>query len=143
MKGRAFETWGTPFSNGLATVTEAVPGWANRPAPTVAINCVLDTKVVLSGAPFHCTIDAWTKPVPVSERVNAGSPTYALLFERLRSVGGYMVSVTAFDTAFDWESARSTTRICAVPGCAIRLAGTNTVIWVAVTLKTAVGGRGV
>ena len=91
-----------------------------------------------SGAPFHCAMDAWTKPVPVSERVKVGSPTFADTGVMLVSAGGagLMVRVTAFDCG----PPEPPIVTCAVPGCAIRLAGTDTVSCVALTK---VVGRGI
>ncbi len=50
----------------LATVMAAVPTPAMSAALTWAWTCVVETKVVVRGLPFHCTVDAALKPVPIT-----------------------------------------------------------------------------
>ena len=56
------------------TVTKAVPGDEIRLGATVAVNCVLFTKFVGSGEPFHSTVPIESKPVPMTVRVKTGPP---------------------------------------------------------------------
>ena len=66
-----------PPGVGLTTVTDAVPAVKTSVAGTVAVNCVALTKIVVSGVPFHCTTDPFTKLLPFTVRVNAKSPPVA------------------------------------------------------------------
>ena len=59
---------------GACTLTEAVPADVIRLAGTAALNCVADTKVVLSAEPFHNTLSPLTKLVPLTVSVNAAPP---------------------------------------------------------------------
>src|ERR1700683_2282461 len=116
---------------GLETKTLTVPGAINLPEFTLAVSWVLETKVVINGLPPHCTIEFWTKPVPVRVMVNVGSPTFADDGEMLVSVGvaGLIVSATAFDAG----PFMLATVICAVPGWPIRFGVTCAVICVELT----------
>ncbi|HYU45423.1 MAG TPA: hypothetical protein VEK84_04500 [Terriglobales bacterium] len=49
---------------GLTTVMDVVPAVAMFAAGTVAVNCELETKVVVSSVPFHLTEAPKTNPVP-------------------------------------------------------------------------------
>jgi hypothetical protein len=53
-------------------------GWGRRiatsAAGTLAANCELDTKVVVSGVPSHSTIAPDTNPLPFTVSVNPESP---------------------------------------------------------------------
>ena len=62
---------------GFTTVTLAVPAFAIRLPGTVAVNCVPLTKLVESCEPFHCTVAAEAKLVPLTVSVNVGPPTVA------------------------------------------------------------------
>jgi len=66
-----------PQELGFTTVTEAVPAVAIREAGTVAVSCVEDTNVVVSGEPFQFTVEVETKFVPFTVNVNCGPPTVA------------------------------------------------------------------
>ena len=63
-----------PGHVGLVTVIDAVPAVAMRDAGTVAVNCVEETNVVLSGVPFQFTVAPLTKLVPLTVKVNCGPP---------------------------------------------------------------------
>src|SRR5215469_12680500 len=71
-KNTAFEV--PPPGLGLTTVTEAVPAVAMSEAGTLAVNCELLTKVVLSGLPFQSTVAPETKPVPLTVSLNPAPP---------------------------------------------------------------------
>jgi hypothetical protein len=67
----------TVFDTGpleFLTVTFAVPAKATLAAGTIAVTCVEETKVVLSAAPFHCTLEVLSKPLPFTVKVNCGDP---------------------------------------------------------------------
>jgi hypothetical protein len=66
-----------PGHVGLVTVTDAVPAAAMREADTVAVNCVEETNVVVSGVPFQFTVDPETKFVPITVSVNPEPPAVA------------------------------------------------------------------
>ena len=68
-----------PLAEGLATVTAAVPAVEMLPAAIVAVNWVLDTKVVASGFPLNCTVEAALKFAPVTVRLNPAPPATAEL----------------------------------------------------------------
>jgi hypothetical protein len=70
VNGTAFETGPVLF----LTVTFAVPAEATLTAGTVAVTCVEEIKVVLSAAPFHCTLEVLSKPLPFTVKVNWGDP---------------------------------------------------------------------
>jgi hypothetical protein len=109
--------------HGLTTVTEAVPGVAMREAATVAVSCVEETNVVVSAAPFQFTIEVETKFVPLTVNVNCGSPAAAQVGLSKPMVGvALIVNVAAPDVA-----PHPPTVIEAVPGVAMRVAGTAAV----------------
>lgn len=76
-----------PPGVGLVTVTVAVPATARSGAGTDAVTLVLLTKVVVSGAPAHCTTDPETKFVPVTVRVKDAPPAVPLAGESEVTVG--------------------------------------------------------
>jgi hypothetical protein len=82
VKGTAFDV--TPV---VTTVICAVPGIESRLAGTAAVNCVADTKVVLSDEVFHCTAEAAPKLVPLTVRVKPDAVAVALVGEMLVIVG--------------------------------------------------------
>src|SRR5664279_2023445 len=55
---------------GFVTVTEILPTWLASAVPA-AVNCVDETKVVVSGVDPKLTTAPFTKPVPVRVSVNA------------------------------------------------------------------------
>src|SRR3989442_317464 len=57
-------------------------------AAIVTWSWVLLTKVVGRAAPFHCTTDAATKPLPLTVRVKSTPPAVKLLGASELSVGG-------------------------------------------------------
>ena len=80
------------------TDTKAVPGDAIRMGATVAVNCVLVTKFVGSGEPFHSTVPIESKPVPTTVRVKTGPPADVALGLIEVIVGGAMiVKVATFE----------------------------------------------
>ena len=78
-KGKALEVYpAAPPGAGLNTVTCAVPAAARSLAGTLAVSCVVLTNVVVRLLPFQSTVEADTKPLPVTVRVKAGPPCEAL-----------------------------------------------------------------
>jgi hypothetical protein len=85
-----------PPGVGFTTVIAAVPGVAIRAAVTVAVSCVEETNVVASVVAFHFTVEVETKFVPVTLKVNCGSPAVAQvgLIEVMVGTGLLMVNGT-------------------------------------------------
>jgi hypothetical protein len=73
---------------GVTTVTWAVPGVVMSVAGMAALTRLAETKVVVRSAPFHCTTDPLTNPVPFTVSVNAAVPA-------VRDVGLMLVIVAA------------------------------------------------
>src|SRR6266849_2704950 len=66
-------------------------------ADTVAVSCVLLTKVVERLLPFHCTTAPLTKFDPLTVRVKSGPPTKILGGEReLMTAVGFAGSILKF-----------------------------------------------
>ena len=63
----------------LDTVILALPAATIRLAGTAALNCVALKNVVVSAAPFHCTVELERKPVPVTVNVKPALPAAAEL----------------------------------------------------------------
>ena len=103
------------------TSTKAVPARAIKPAGTVALSCAAEMKVVANADPFHVTVVALVKPPPLTRRVNCAPPAAVVFGERLVRVNGgaLIVNVAALELRPPVCAV-----IDAVPGCAIRLAGT-------------------
>ena len=59
-----------PPGAGLTTVMVAVPAEATSEAGTIAVNCVLETKLVARAVPFQLMVEPLTKLVPLAVRVN-------------------------------------------------------------------------
>ena len=120
-----------PPGAGLTTVTLAVPGAVTSEAGTLAVNCVLETKVVVRAVPFQLMVASLTKLVPVAVRVNWPLPAAIELGEMLVSVGAGLLMVKVKALEVPPPGAGLTTVTLAVPALAIRLAGTLAVNWVA------------
>jgi hypothetical protein len=71
-KNRTFEA--PPPGPGLDTVMEAVLAVAIFDAGTIAVNCELLTKVVVSAVPFQLIDEPETKPVPFTVSVKLAPP---------------------------------------------------------------------
>ena len=88
-----------PPGAGLNTVTVAVPAVAMSAAVIDAVTCVALTYAVVRLDPFHCTVDAPMKFVPLIVSVNAAPPAVADVGVTLVVVGtglgvtGVMVNV--------------------------------------------------
>src|SRR6185437_5919990 len=65
-----------PAWPGLVTVTVTVPGVATADAGMAAVSCFPLTKVVFE--PFQLTIASELKPLPLTVKMNAGLPAFAL-----------------------------------------------------------------
>ena len=63
-----------PEAAGFATDTWATPAKVICPAGTVACNCVLETKVVVSAVELNCTTELLRKLVPFIVIVKPGPP---------------------------------------------------------------------
>ena len=63
--------------HGVTTVIEAVPALAMSEAGTVAVSCVAEINVVVSGLPFQFTVEPETKLVPFTVSINCGPPAVA------------------------------------------------------------------
>jgi hypothetical protein len=89
VNGNGFEVLpaGPPATDGLKTVTLAVPAVARLEAGTVAVNCAVVTKVVTRSAPFHRTVETRLKFAPLAISVSAGEPAGAEFGEMLESAG--------------------------------------------------------
>jgi len=64
---------------GFATVTTSSPDFETALAGTAAVTSWLFTNVVVSGLPFHCTIEPEVKFDPTTLNVNAPPPCKLLL----------------------------------------------------------------
>lgn len=84
---------------GFVTVTVAVPADAISVARIAAVNLLLLTKVVVRLAPLNCTVAPFTNPLPLTVRVNAAPPSFALDGDRDERVGGALLIVN--EAAFD------------------------------------------
>ena len=105
------------------TVTAVGPASVISPAATEAVNCVAPTRVVGSGEPFQSTTAPEANPLPFTVSVKAGPPAIALAgTSELITGGALMVKVALFVTPLE-----SLTITVAVPGAAIRYAGTEAV----------------
>jgi hypothetical protein len=116
---------------GVRTVTEAVPGWANRLAGTTATNWVLLTKVVARLVLLNWTTELDTKLLPVTTKVRSLVPAVAEVVLRLLSTGRLageprMVKVSAAELPA--PGVKTVTE--AVPAWVNRLAGTTAINWV-------------
>src|SRR5262245_22490523 len=112
---------------GFVTVIGMSPGLETKPAGTSALSCVAPATDVESRRLFHRTTAPGWKPVPVTVRVK-GAPAVAEPGLRLLMVGisvsGLMEKLTGLDRVFPGFTAVTV----ALPGLAIRLAGTWAVI---------------
>src|SRR6267142_539692 len=79
----------------------AGPTVVRSDAGTVAVRCEASTKLVASATPFQFTVDAATKSLPVTARMNGGLPDAALEGTRVEIDGsgfeGLMVKVSALE----------------------------------------------
>ena len=78
----------------VTTVIEAVPAVAMRAAGTVAVSCVAETNVVVSGVPFQFTVEPETKLVPFTVSVNCGPPAVAQVGLSELIVGTALIVIT-------------------------------------------------
>jgi hypothetical protein len=81
--------------HGVTTVIEAVPAVAMRAAGTVAVSCVAETNVVVSGLPFQFTVEPETKLVPLAVNVNCGPPAVAQVGLSELTVGAALIVITS------------------------------------------------
>ena len=91
------------------------------------------TNFVVSGELFHSTTAPEVKPVPLTVRVKAAlNATMEAGLSVVIAGGGVIVKLSAGD-----ETAPVLTSTLALPALAIRLPGTDAVIWVALTYVVA------
>ncbi|HTY77659.1 MAG TPA: hypothetical protein VMI34_07570 [Candidatus Bathyarchaeia archaeon] len=130
-----------PPGAGVVTVTAGEPALARSPAGMLAVSCVALTKVVGRLEPFHCTVEAGTKPEPVTVSVKAAPFWRALLGESDDSAGdGFTaVMVKATELEVPPPGAGLTTATEAGPAVARSLAGMLAESWVALTNVVARG----
>lgn len=87
-----------PPGAGLLTTTPAVPAVAISVAGIEAVNCVVLTNCAVRWLPFHQTVEAPTKPVPLTVSVNAVPPASVELGLKLVIVGdGLLIENVAAD----------------------------------------------
>ena len=113
-----------PPGAGFTTVMDAAPAVAMSAAGTVAVSCVEETNVVVREVAPQRTVEVETKFVPVTVKVNCGPPAVAQvgLIAVVVGTGLLMVNVTAFEVPP--PGAGFTMVMDAVPGLAMRAAGT-------------------
>ena len=110
----------------------AVPAVAISGANIAAVICVVLTNVVALVEPLNCTLAPFTKPAPLTVRVNAAEPAIAVAGDNEVTVGTALLIVN--DTAFDVPpGAGFVTVTVAVPAAAISAAVIAAVSWVALT----------
>jgi hypothetical protein len=87
--------------SGSCTTTEAVPTEAIRLADTAAVNCVGETNVALSAAPFHKTLSPLTKLLPFTVSVKPEPPATTLDGEIvvIDGVAAVIVKLAEFEVA--------------------------------------------
>lgn len=115
----------------VLTVTLTVPGPESSAAGTAALTCVALTKVVVNAEPFHIAAAPEKKLVPVMTMVKAAPPVVAELGLKLVTVGGggaFTVNAVPVEAPLAVVTVR-----LAVPGEAIRLAGTDALTCVPLT----------
>ena len=115
----------------FCTVIWAVPAAATKLAGTAAVSWAALTKVVVKAVLLNDTVAPARKPVPVTVKVKAGPPEATVDGEMPVTTGVWTAIVRL--TALDAVPPVFVTVIGAVPGRAIRLAGTAAVSWVALT----------
>ena len=67
----------------MTTVILPRPTAATKESGTAAVNCLAETKVVVSAVPFHSTTEVETKPVPLSVRVTLVDPGCTLTGDKI------------------------------------------------------------
>ena len=82
-----------PPGPGFFTVTGKVPAVATSAVLIVAVSWVRLLNVVVRGEPFHLTAAPFTKPVPLTVKVNAADPFVLLAGDRAVNAGrGLLIS---------------------------------------------------
>ena len=106
-----------------STVTEALPAAAIRVAGIKAVSWVALTKVVVSGAPFHCATAPDAKALPFTVSVKAGPPAVAEFGLKEAIAGGALIKNGVAEDVMPSDK----TVMVALPGLATRAAGTGAV----------------
>jgi len=126
-----------PPGVGLKTLTGMVQGGLGHAvlersdAGIAAVTLVAVTKVVVLSEPFHLTTELPTKPVPITVRVNAGSPTVADEGIKLEILGTGLLAAVMVKVAVLEIVAPLATVTLAVPGVKIsveRIAAVSLVV---------------
>ena len=112
-----------PPGAGLFTVTLAVPAVAMSLAGMAAVNCVALPKVVVRGLPFHCTVEPFTKPLPLTVNVNAVPPAVTAFGLKVVIVGAGLLIVNVRLFEVPPPGAGLTTVTVAVPAATRSLDG--------------------
>jgi uncharacterized membrane protein YedE/YeeE len=82
-----------PPGVGFVTVTGNVPAVAISAAVIAAVTSVALTNVVVTAVPLNFTLAPLTNPVPVTAKVNAAPPAFALVGESVVIVGAGLLIV--------------------------------------------------
>ena len=122
-----------PPGAGFWTTTLAVPAEAMSLAGIEAVSCVALTNCVVRGLPFHQTLEALTKPVPLMVKVNAAPPVKAEFGLKLVIAGAGLLIVNVAAEEEPPPGAGLLTTTLTVPAVAISAAEIEAVICVALT----------
>ena len=111
----------------VITVTLAVPAVVSSAFETEACSCVALVTMVTNGLPFHCTVEAEVKPVPVTVRMKLAPPGVVDAGESVVMVGPVGAAMENVKGAEVWAEVPELgvlTVTLAEPTLAIRPAGT-------------------
>src|SRR5207302_1756312 len=125
-----------PPGLGEKTRTAAVPAIARSAAVIAARRRVALTNVVVRALPFHCTTEPATKLVPLTTRVNAAPPAFALVGDSEVTAGtglGGVLMLKVSPPEVPPPGAGDVTSTGAVPAVARSAAGSAACSWVALT----------
>ena len=122
-----------PPGEGFWTTTLAVPAEAMSLAGIEAVICVALMNCEVRGLPFHQTLEALTKPVPLIVSVNAAPPVVVELGLKLVMAGAGLLMVNVAAGEEPPPGAGFCTTTFAVPAEAISLAGMEAVSCVGLT----------
>ena len=78
----------------VVTVTAGVPAEAMSVAGIAAVSWVAETRVVVRADPAKLTTEVETKPVPLTVKVNPGSPAVFVSGERVVMAGTGLLTVS-------------------------------------------------
>lgn len=104
-----------PPGAAVVTVIAIEPAVAISVAGIVALSCVALTKTVGRFAPFHCTCDAATNPLPFTVRVKAAEPVATAAGAMVEMTGAGLSMANAADGDVPPPGAGFTTVSAAIP----------------------------